>query len=257
MKYIEIAVPDDFDRTTHSLADAVNASQGSTGPFPVSRQRLVKALDEFRKDIHAAHGVSMDSDDIDEAALDWPDLAETYKQAVRALRQNDAPAAVFNAVTPVFVREDGQAFSIENYHGRFRSTVPSDLGNERHSFLHDTFKDAHAYLVDLLAREQPGVTLVSVVAVELAGGKNGDLACNWYLDAAAADQAAEWNKKSFPSKEHPAWNIYRFDVPIASRLSNDEILETIEANLRRLCDTVAQKYTTSGPAREQDNSPSP
>lgn len=256
MKYIEIAVPDDFDRTKQSLLDAVNASQGSTGPFPVSRRRLVKALDEFRKDLKAAHGVSMDSDDIDEEALDRPDLAETYKLVVRTLKDNDAPAPVTNAVTPVFVREDGQAFAIEATEGRFQSIVPDDVGNEIYSHLHDTFKEAHAYLINLLST-QPKVCIHHAVVIKQANQVGASAGIDLYRTPEGAADAMEFNKRSLVSKEAPEWNLYRFDVAASSSLSYNEVQDLINDNLSRYLDERATKDVAKLRSRDLDNSPSP
>lgn len=256
MKYIEIAVPDDFDHRTRSLADAVAVAKVSTEASTVSRKRLTRVLEDFRKDLKAAHGVSMDSDDIDEEALDWPDLAETYKLAVRALNDNDAQAPVTNAVTPVFVREDGQAFAIEATEGRFRSIVPADLGNEVYSHLHDTFKDAHDYLINLL-RTQPKVCIHHALVVQQANREGASAGIDLYRTPEGADDAMEIEKRTFATKEAPEWNLYRFDVAASSSLSYNEVQDLVGDNLARYLDERATKAVSKFRSRTVDDSPSP
>lgn len=256
MKYIEIAVPDDFDHRTRSLADAIAVAQASTEASTVSRKRLTRVLEDFRKDLKAAHGVSMDSDDLDEEALDWPDLAETYKLAVRTLNDNDAPAPVTNAVTPVFVREDGQAFAIEATEGRFRSIVPDDVGRELYSHLHDTFKEAHAYLINLL-QTQPKVSILHAVVVQQVGREGGSCGVDLYWTPEGANEAVDVTKRVFPTKETPDWNIYRFDLAVPSSLSFNEVQDLIGDNLSRYLDDRATKEVAKLRPRNIDNSPSP
>jgi hypothetical protein len=88
MKFVEVAVPDDFeDRKRRIVIEGEGASCPSVpavGPaLPGNRAELEAVLISFVDDVELAFG-SPGEEKIDEDRLDWPNLADPYRQA-RAL----------------------------------------------------------------------------------------------------------------------------------------------------------------------------
>jgi hypothetical protein len=84
MKFIEVAVPDDYDSKKMRIVIEGEGVPTAVGPaLPVGRAELETVLASFVDDVQLAFGASGEGE-IDEERLDWPNLASTYHGA-RAL----------------------------------------------------------------------------------------------------------------------------------------------------------------------------
>jgi len=70
---------------------------------------------------------------------------------------------------------------------------------------------------------------------------NGGAGFDWYRLPGDADKAFEEEKDNCDEYKDEGWSAYRFDVVVSSKASDEEITQTIDAQLDELCVAAEQK----------------
>ena len=82
-----------------------------------------------------------------------------------------------------------------------------------------------------------------VVAWDSAGSGGFD----WYESASEADAAFEREKAFCEENANEGWTAYRFDIDVPVALSNRQVTDYIDADLRYFCDHADRRYSVEAP----------
>lgn len=256
MKYIEIAVPDDFDDKAFEPADALAVATHVSKASRYSRAEIGAALLALREMVKSPqvepHFIAAASNAQSRAYYGLTPMAHALEaELLQPPRQG-----VF------YTRpSDGQVYAVKPKGDKFEAIVPNNRrqeitgeGWDDVDLLYEDFEAARDDVMHVL-KSEPGVTIVHVFAFHGASVGGFD----WYLHPTKADRALEEQRRAAVAEKDEAWTGYRFEFAAPAYLDNDAITRLIDSDLDHYCAERGTKFTIHSPVNRDIvlDSPSP
>lgn len=255
MKYIEIAVPDDFDDKAFEPADALAVATHVSNAAHYSREEIGAALLALHKTVSSP---LVEPYLISGAPREQVQAYYALTPMVHALKAElRSPRHVVYYARP----SDGQEYAVKPNGRLFEVVVPQERRKELTGeawedfpIVYDRFEDAKGAMM-LLLQNEPDVTIIHVFAFH--GQSVGGF--DWHLDSNTADRALKEQRRDAVAKKDEAWAGYRFELAIPAHLHNDAITRLIDSDLDHYCAERGEKHTIYEPMRRDIvlDSPSP